>query len=133
MKMCPMLIVGVVAAAWCAVGGGAAWAGNADRVEEILGTPHGIEVKEFVITAKNYEFKPSVIVVKQGDYFKLKVTSTDVNRGIKIAGTSVRHALKKGQPEEIVLYARDRGKVTYQCSKFCGMGCFLMKGTIIIE
>ncbi len=109
------------------------FAGNADRVEEILGTPQGITVKEFRITAKRFEFTPNLIAVNQGDYFKLRITSLDGTHGFKIPGTNINHALKKGKEEAIVLYARDRGKVGFECSKFCGVGYFFMKGNIVIE
>ena len=110
-----------------------AFAGNGDRVEEILGTPQGIQVKEIVMTAKRFEFKPKVIAVNQGDYLKLKITALDGDHGFKIPGTNIKHLLKKGKEEYIVLYARDRGKVGFECSHFCGMGHPFMKGTIIIE
>ncbi len=110
-----------------------ALAGNADRIEEILGTPQGIPVKEFKIAAKRFEFTPNLIAVNQGDYFKLKITSLDCTHGFKIPGTLIKHVLKKGQEEDIVLHARDRGKVGFECSNFCGIGYFFMKGTIVIE
>lgn len=110
-----------------------AYAGNADRVEEILGTPQGIPVKEFRITAKRSEFTPNLIAVNQGDYFKLRITALDGDHGFKIPGTNINHVLKKGRQEDIVFYARDRGKVVFECSKFCGIGFFFMKGTILIE
>ena len=110
-----------------------AHAGNGDRVEEILGTPQGIPVKEFRVTAKRFEFTPKLIAVNQGDYFKLRVTALDGDHGFKIPGTRINHILKKGQEEDIVLYARDRGKVGFECSKFCGVGFFFMRGIIVIE
>ncbi len=110
-----------------------AMAGNADRIEEILGTPQGIQVKEFTITTKRFQFSPNLIVVNQGDYLKLKVTSLDGTHGFKIPGTRINHVLKKDQEEVIVLYARDRGKVGFECSNFCGVGYFFMKGKIVIE
>ena len=124
--LCAALLLGTVAA-------GFAYAGNGERIEEILGTPQGIPVKEFRITAKRFEFTPNVVAVNQGDYFKLKITALDGDHGFKISGTGIKHILKKGQEESIVLYARDRGKVGFECCKFCGVGHFFMKGTILIE
>ena len=112
---------------------GLAAGGNADRIEEILGTPQGIPLKEFRMTAKRFEFTPNVVAVNQGDYFKLRITALDGDHGFKIPGTNIKHILKKGQEEAIVLYARDRGKVGFECAKFCGIGHFFMKGTILIE
>ncbi len=111
----------------------AAHAGSGEMIEEILGTPQGIPVKEFKMTAKRFEFTPKVIAVSQGDYFKLKITALDADHGFKIPGTNIKHILKKGKEEDIVLYARDRGKLGFECCKFCGLGHPFMKGTIIIE
>ena len=122
-----------VAAAWGLCLSGIVHASNAERIEEILGTPQGIVVKEFRMTAKHFEYNPKLIVVNQGDYFKLRITSLDGTHGFKIPGTNIRHTLNKGQEEDIVLYARDRGKVGFQCSHFCGVGHFFMSGTIVIE
>ncbi len=106
------------------------FAGNADRVEEILGTPQGIAIKDYRITAKGQAFTPNLLGVSLGDYFVLRVTALDGEHVFKIPGTNIRHVLKKGQEEAIVLYARDRGRVPFVCDKF---GHVFQKGTIVIE
>ena len=125
------IVRGVLVLGFC--WSGLAYAGNADRIEEILGTPQGIPVKEFRLTAKRFEFTPNVVAINQGDYFKLRITALDGDHGFKIPGTNIKHVLKKGQEEAIVLYARERGKVGFECNKFCGLGHVFMKGTILIE
>src|SRR3989344_691234 len=53
------------------------------QVEEKVVAPAG-EVKEFKITAKQFQFEPATIEVNKGDKVKLVITSTDVPLGFKI-------------------------------------------------
>ena len=53
-------------------------------------------VREFTMTAKNYEFDPGVITVKKGEKVRLIITATDRDHGIKIEGYDIDQVLKKG-------------------------------------
>ena len=56
-------------------------------------------VREITMTAKNYEFDPSVITAKKGDKLRLIITATDRDHGIKIDGYDINQVLKKGDPQ----------------------------------
>src|SRR3989338_3577766 len=55
------------------------------------------EVKEIEITAKNWEFDPSVITVNKGDKVRLRVKSLDVAHGISIPDFEVNLKVNSGE------------------------------------
>lgn len=89
--------------------------------------------KEFSITAKKWEFVPSIISVNKGDKVKLTVESIDVDHGFSIAEFGVKRTLKPGQTEIIEFTADQSGTFSFFCSVSCGSGHSSMKGTLIIK
>jgi cytochrome c oxidase subunit 2 len=94
-------------------------------------TPAG--VREFKMTAKNYDFDPNVITVKKGEKVRLLVTSTDRDHGIKIEGYDINQVVKKGQTATIEFTADKAGTFEFKCSVYCGMGHRKMKGKLVVE
>ncbi len=90
-------------------------------------------VKEFKITAKQFEFSPSVIEVNKGDKVRLIVTSTDVPHGIAIKEYGINENLPVGKPVTIEFTADKEGSFTAYCSVFCGSGHGNMKGKLIVK
>ena len=88
---------------------------------------------EFKMTAKNYEFDPSVITVKKGEKVRLFITATDRDHGIKIQGYDIDQVLKKGATATIEFTADKAGTFEFKCSVYCGMGHRKMKGKLIVE
>jgi cytochrome c oxidase subunit 2 len=88
---------------------------------------------EFTMTAKNYEFDPSVITVKKGEKVRLFITATDRDHGIKIQGYDIDQVLKKGSTATIEFTADKAGTFEFKCSVYCGMGHRKMKGKLVVE
>ena len=85
------------------------------------------------MTAKKYEFAPSVIKVKQGDHVKLVITATDRDHGIKLATYNIDQRLPKGVATTVEFTADRAGTFPFQCSVMCGLGHGRMKGRLIVE
>ena len=88
---------------------------------------------EFTMTAKNYEFDPSVITVKKGEKVRLFITATDRDHGINIQGYDIDQVLKKGATATIEFTASKAGTFEFKCSVYCGMGHHKMKGKLVVE
>jgi cytochrome c oxidase subunit 2 len=111
--------IGLAALAWlCIVAAQAAQAADANAIQ---------------ITAKKYEFNPSVIRVKKGEPVKLIVTAVDRDHGFKLEAFHIEEKLVKGRAVEIEFTADRGGTFPFQCSRFCGMGHGKMKGELIVE
>ena len=102
------------------------------QVEEKVVAPAG-EVKEFKITAKQFQFEPSTIEVNKGDKVKLVITSMDVPHGFKIAEYGINERLEPGKPVTIEFVADKQGTFTTFCSVACGAGHGNMKGQLIVH
>lgn len=104
------------------------------------------------MTAKKYDFSPSVVHVKAGTKVVLKITATDRSHGFRIPtvpdGSSNDSAaglvlaspapkncyrLDKGQPVSIEIEAKTPGTYTFKCCVHCGMGHGSMKGQLIVD
>jgi len=90
-------------------------------------------VKEFKITAKQFQFDPATIEVNKGDKVRLIVTSTDVPHGIAITEYGINEKLDPGKPVTIEFTADKQGTFTAFCSVVCGAGHSNMKGKIIVH
>jgi cytochrome c oxidase subunit II len=97
------------------------------------GKPQAGEVHEIKMTAKKYQFDPSVITVKQGEKVRLVITATDRDHGFKLDEYGINQKLKKGDPATIEFTADKPGTYTFRCSEFCGMGHLKMKGKLVVE
>jgi cytochrome c oxidase subunit 2 len=102
------------------------------------------------VTAKNFEFEPSVIRVKIGEKIQLKLTSVDRTHGIRInpfpeggkpntpPGLSFTYGddclkLKKDLTATLEFTAQEPGTYAFSCCKKCGTGHGRMKGQIAVE
>ena len=90
-------------------------------------------VKEFKITAKQFQFDPATIEVNKGDRVRLLVTSIDVPHGIAIKEYGINQRLDVGKEAVIEFTADKDGTFTVFCSVFCGSGHSGMKGKLIVK
>jgi len=90
--------------------------------------PHEIQV-----TAKKYEFNPSVIKVKKGEHVKLVITAIDHEHGFKLEDFKIDQHLMKGVPTTVEFTADKVGEFKFHCSHFCGPGHPKMKGKLVVE
>ena len=97
------------------------------------GSKVGKDTREIMMTAKNYEYEPGVISVKEGEHVKLIITALDHDHGFKIDAFHIDELLKKGEPTVIEFTADKAGTFPFQCSRFCGLGHKGMQGELIVE
>ena len=101
--------------------------------ETIVESDVSSEVKEFKITAKQFQFEPATIEVNKGDKVMLIVTSIDVPHGISIPEYGINERLDPGKSVTIEFTADKEGTFTAFCSVFCGSGHSNMKGKIVVR
>jgi cytochrome c oxidase subunit II len=85
------------------------------------------------VTAKKYEFNPSVITVKQGQQVKLVITATDRDHGFRLTAYNIDQKLKKGVATPVEFTADKAGTFPFECSDYCGFGHGHMKGKLVVE
>ena len=92
----------------------------------------GNAVKEFSITAKQFEFVPSVITVNQGDRVVLTLNSSDVAHGFFLSEFNMNVTLPAGETKKVEFVADKAGTFSFRCSVPCGSGHQLMQGTLVV-
>ena len=87
------------------------------------------------ITAERFTFSPSKIKVKRGSLVEFVLTSDDTDHGFRIPGANIEVAIpQQGRGEARVRFvAREKGAFAFECSRPCGAGHNLMRGTIVVE
>jgi cytochrome c oxidase subunit 2 len=87
------------------------------------------------ITAERFTFSPSKIKVKQGSVVEFVLTSDDTDHGFRIPSANIEAAIpQQGRGEVRVRFlAREKGTFAFECSRPCGAGHNLMRGTIVVE
>ena len=91
------------------------------------------ELKEFAITAKQWNFTPSTIEVNEGDTVKLTITSIDVTHGFSLPEFGVDGRLEPNQTTTVEFIADKVGTFTFACNVLCGAGHSTMNGTLIVN
>jgi cytochrome c oxidase subunit II len=91
--------------------------------------------KVISITAERFAFSPSKIRVKQGSVVEFVLTSDDTDHGFRIPGANIDVAIpQQGRGEVRVRFiAKEKGAYPFECSRACGAGHNLMRGTLIVE
>jgi cytochrome c oxidase subunit 2 len=95
--------------------------------------PAQTAVNEIKVTARKYEFSPSVIKVRSGDRVRLVITAVDHDHGFKLAAFQIGRPLKKGEQTAVEFTADQAGTFPFECSHFCGFGHKRMKGELVVE
>ncbi len=90
-------------------------------------------VKEFTMTAKQWEFSPETITVDKGDTVRLNVTSVDVEHGIAIPDFNVSENLRPGRTVVIEFVADKVGQFSFFCNVYCGVDHGAMRGTLVVR
>ena len=99
-------------------------------------TAHELRDDEQVIriSASNFEFKPSEILVKKGVPVTLELVSQDRHHGFKLTEFRLRADIKPGVVEKVRFVPAKIGTFTFICDVFCGDGHEEMSGTLrVIE
>src|SRR3972149_11413431 len=90
-------------------------------------------VVEVDVIAKNWEFNPSTIRVKQGDTVQLHIESQDVKHGFRLPEFGVDEVLELGVDVHVAFVADKKGTFPFSCSIPCGEGHGKMTGELIVE
>ena len=106
--------------------------GKEDEVEEMVVVSDS-KIKEFDMTAKQWEFAPSTITVTEGDTVRLNIKNLDITHGFSIFEFGVNERLEPGTTTTVEFTADKKGEYIFFCSVPCGKGHSGMKGKLIVE
>jgi cytochrome c oxidase subunit 2 len=84
------------------------------------------------VTAKKFEFKPSVITVKKGELVELELSTSDRRHGFDAPELSIHAEIKPGAPTRVQFKPDKVGRFPFHCSVFCGDGHEEMTGEIVV-
>jgi len=84
------------------------------------------------VTAKKFEFKPSVITVKKGELVELELTTSDRRHGFDAPDLKIHAEIKPGAPTRVQFKPDKAGHFVFHCSVFCGDGHEEMTGEIVV-
>jgi len=87
------------------------------------------------ILAERFTFNPSRITVKQGELVEFVLSSDDTDHGFKIPAAGLDVAIpQQGLGEARVRFvAKEKGTFPFECSRACGAGHHLMRGTLVVR
>lgn len=85
------------------------------------------------VTAKQFEFSPSVIRLKKDVPVTLELTSLDAAHGFNCPGLGIREDIYFGKTTKVRIEPRKTGVFPFHCDIFCGEGHDDMTGKIIVE
>lgn len=90
-------------------------------------------VREFTMTARQWEFEPNTITVNKGDKVKLSIRSIDVTHGFGLPAFGIDERLEAGETTNVEFMADKSGTFRFSCTVFCGSGHSAMDGTLIVD
>jgi cytochrome c oxidase subunit 2 len=91
--------------------------------------------KVVTITAERFTFSPSKVKVKQGSLVEFVLVSEDTDHGFRIPSANIDVAIPQQRRGEarVRFVAREKGTFAFECSRPCGAGHNLMRGTLVVE
>jgi cytochrome c oxidase subunit 2 len=84
------------------------------------------------VTAKKFEFEPSVITVKKGELVELELSTSDRRHGFDAPGLGIHAEIKPGTSTRVQLKPDKAGHFPFHCNVFCGDGHEEMTGEIVV-
>jgi cytochrome c oxidase subunit 2 len=118
-----MRLAGMIAAALAS--GAAAGLG-------LAAAPPADDARVVHVTARQFAFEPSVIVLKKGEPVRLEFTSADRLHGLNVPGLGLRAEIPPGRAAAIALTPQAAGSFPFVCDAFCGSGHDEMDGRIVV-
>lgn len=87
------------------------------------------------IAAERFTFNPSKVTVREGETVEFVLTSDDTDHGFRIPEAGIDVAIPpSGKGEARVRFVANRkGRYVFECSRPCGAGHNLMRGTIQVK
>ncbi|EJL92656.1 heme/copper-type cytochrome/quinol oxidase, subunit 2 [Herbaspirillum sp. CF444] len=84
------------------------------------------------VTAKRFDFSPSVIPLKKGVPVVLELTSLDIPMGFNAPDFGVRTDVLPGKVSKLRFIPDKTGEFTFYCDIFCGSGHESMSGSLVV-
>jgi len=84
-------------------------------------------VREITVDAKQFEFNPNIIKVKEGEKIRIKINNLDVEHAISIPELGI------DIHDEGEFVAEKKGNFSFSCHVYCGSGHENMKGVLVVE
>jgi cytochrome c oxidase subunit II len=106
---------------------GSLTAGAADQAPSPAANEQVIKV-----TAKRFEYSPSVITVKLGTPVVLELTTLDRVHGFEIPDLKLKAEIKPGEVNRVRFVPDKVGTFDFHCNIFCGSGHEDMSGQIVV-
>ena len=93
------------------------------------------KVQKVRVSAERFHFIPSRIRVKRGTLLEIELSSQDTFHGFRIPKADIDVTIPaRGQGKvKIRFRSRKAGSYPFECSRPCGAGHTMMRGTIIVE
>ena len=112
----------------------AAWLFGAEPVPEAT-AGHEKPDRVINVVAERFTFVPSQIKLRQGEVVELRIRSLDTNHGFLIREADVNVIVpKRGKGDARILFrAQRKGVFPFECSKACGAGHTMMRGSIVVD
>ncbi len=84
------------------------------------------------VTAKKFEFSPSVITVKLNVPVVLELTTLDRIHGFAVPDLKLQAEIKPGDVARVRFVPDRLGTFAFHCDRFCGSGHEDMNGQIVV-
>jgi cytochrome c oxidase subunit 2 len=85
------------------------------------------------ISAKRFEFTPTVVHLKIGEPVTIRLTSTDRSHGLLVKALGIDLDAAEGQPDSVTITPGQAGTFDAICDHYCGSGHGGMKMTFVVE
>lgn len=95
-------------------------------------TETGAAPVEIKITARQFEFEPTLITVQKDKPVRLLITSADVQHGFAIEELGINKKLKANAVTVVEFTPTRVGRFPFECSVMCGSGHDEMMGELIV-
>ncbi len=89
--------------------------GSGEFSGDLVGNQRTVEV-----TARKFEYEPSVITVKEGETVVIKLASEDVTHGFYLDGYGEQTTIPPGDIKLVGFTANKTGRFAFRCSETCG-------------
>jgi cytochrome c oxidase subunit II len=99
-------------------------------IRVLAGTEAGEQVIK--VTAKKFEFSPSVIAVHLNVPVVLEFTSLDRLHGFAVPDLKLEAEIKPGETTRVRFVPDKLGTFPFRCNRFCGSGHEDMNGQIVV-
>lgn len=128
-----ILVIAVVGYSFINQGGQAKNIAKAASSAKTINTVSSGKTVTFSVTASNFQFDPTEIIVKQGDNVVINVTGKDATHSLVIRDYNINEVVNPGETKQLKFVADKTGTFTFFCSVPCGEGHSDMRGKLIVQ